>query len=508
MGSKSTVGAWKWRKNTSAIEWRIGRFPIAAPTPRELAGALPYIVVGIGADTGREDACVELVRSLAPDTGMAFVLIPHAVNPDDDLLEILGHRAAVPVAEMLPGIRPEPNRLYVLPAGMRANLKGGIFDLAGVSAGGNSIDHFFLSLAASQKTCAVGVLLSGPYGDGTKGLRAIEDQGGIAIVQNPGAGDAEMRHDGHAAQMPIDRFACELTQIARRFRESFEKGGRQHGEEEALPQLNVASRTVRRRFQSLQDLCHPAPDRPPHASSRHPERGRIRGLPGANPTELEALHENLWCLLRSGPRREDERRRIARELHDNISQKLALLEMDAHQIALQMVSDPDRARNELERVRSSIGALSEEVRRISRALHPSVIEDLGLTPAIRSLVEDFRDSEQLIATYQPDNVPDGIPLKVATGLYKIAQEALRNIAKHAGSTHVKVLLTGGSGRIRLQVIDSGKGFDVGEARSGFGVTGMEEHARMIRGALKIESEPGEGTRVTVDVPWPESPATA
>jgi signal transduction histidine kinase len=446
-------------ENTSAIEGaneprQIGIFPIVALPPGEFAGAVPYIVVGIGADTGGEDACVELFRSLAPDTGMAFVLIPHAVRPDTDLLAILTRCATVPVVEVLPGIRPEPDRLYVLPAGMHASLEGGIIGMEGVLAGGNSIDHFLRSLASSQKTRAVGVVLSGTHGDGAHGLRAIRGEGGIAIVQGAEAEGPAVRQDAlsieHADRiMPIDRIAGELNQIAHRFRQST------------------------------------------HAAFLR-----------TNPKEPGAVHEDLRCVLRSGPHQEDERHRIARELHDNISQKLALLEMDAHRIALQMVSDPDGARSELERLRTSIGALSEEVRRISRALHPSVIEDLGLTPAIRSLVEDFRHSEHAVTTFRPDHVPDGVPLKVATGLYRIAQEALRNVAKHAGGSHVRVLLTGGSGRIRLQVIDSGKGFRVHEARSGFGIIDMEERARTIQGVLKVESEPGEGTRVTVDVPWP------
>jgi two-component system CheB/CheR fusion protein len=179
-----------------------------------------------------------------------------------------------------------------------------------------------------------------------------------------------------------------------------------------------------------------------------------------------------------------------------------LLEIDAQQVEPQISSDPAQARDELERVRGAIGDLSEEVRRISHALHPSVIEDLGVGPAIRSLVEDFRDREHMIVTFRCQNVPDGIPLEIATGLYRITQEALRNVAKHAGKTHVKVLLQGVSGRIRLQVVDAGAGFDVAARSSGLGLISTAERVRIMQGKLAIESQPGEGTRVSVDVPLP------
>ena len=210
--------------------------------------------------------------------------------------------------------------------------------------------------------------------------------------------------------------------------------------------------------------------------------------------ELRALAASL---LQS---QEEERRRVARELHDDISQKLALLEIDAQQVEPKINADPARARHELERLRASIADLSEEVRRISHALHPSAIEDLGVGPAIRSLVEDFREREEMIVTFRAQDLPEGIPLEVATGLYRITQEALRNISKHAGKTHVKVLLDGEARRIRLQVIDSGKGFDPQARRLGLGLISIGERARIMQGTVSIESKPGEGTRIAVDVP--------
>jgi signal transduction histidine kinase len=215
---------------------------------------------------------------------------------------------------------------------------------------------------------------------------------------------------------------------------------------------------------------------------------------GRTQDELRALAGSLFTS------QEDERRRVARELHDDISQKLAVLAIESQQILPLMTNDPVRAAQDLEQLRVGLGALSEDVRRMSHALHPSVIDDLGISAALRTLVEEFREREHMIATVTVQDVPADIPIPVATALYRIVQEALRNVAKHAGRTHVKVILRRTEKAIRLQVIDFGNGFDVSAGRSGLGLVSMEERARMIEGTFGLESEPGEGTRITVDVP--------
>ena len=235
--------------------------------------------------------------------------------------------------------------------------------------------------------------------------------------------------------------------------------------------------------------------------SRHRERlasevaSTAREL-GRTQEELRILTGNLFSS------HEDERRRVARELHDDISQKLAVLEIDAQRVQDRLASDPAEAIRELERVRIAIGTLSEEVRKISHALHPSVIDDLGVAKALRALVEEFREREHMIATFFAQDVPENVPLQVATGLYRITQEALRNVAKHAGKTHVKVILKGGASALRLEVIDAGEGFDTASGPSGLGMISMEERTLMMHGRFTVESKLGEGTRITVDIPWP------
>jgi two-component system, chemotaxis family, CheB/CheR fusion protein len=234
------------------------------------------------------------------------------------------------------------------------------------------------------------------------------------------------------------------------------------------------------------------------------ERDRLASKVESTALELGRTQEELRMLAGSlFTSQEDERRRVARELHDDISQKLAALEIDTQQIEKQTAQGSASAVEQIEKVRAAIAALSEDVRKISHTLHPSVLDDLGVASGIRSLAEDFQERENMIVNVTAQNVPGNLPNTIAIGLYRITQEALRNVSKHAGRTHVKVMLKGSDGTLRLQVIDSGHGFDIHARRSGLGLISMEERARLMQGTFTVESEPGEGTRITVDVPWPQ-----
>ncbi len=219
--------------------------------------------------------------------------------------------------------------------------------------------------------------------------------------------------------------------------------------------------------------------------------------------ELDRSREELRALTGSlMTSQEDERRRLARELHDDISQRLAALSMLGDKALADITKDPMTARQELQQTLTQLGELSEEVRSLSHRLHPSMIEDLGLATALRSLTEEFGEREEMITTFFSRSVPETLPIEVATGLYRIAQEAFRNIAKHAGKTHVKVSLTGKDHRVQLRVADAGKGFDTERKRSGLGLTSIQERARLIGGTANIQSAPGEGTKITVSAPLP------
>ena len=134
------------------------------------------------------EAYLELFKQLAPDTGMSFVVIPHLLaDHKSHLVEILSRSTTLPISEIVDGVRPEPDHIYVLPPNTRARLNQGVLRLDARVPDGlpRSIDYFFRSLGAEQKTRAVGVVLSGTDADGALGLKAIKGEGGIAIVQSP-----------------------------------------------------------------------------------------------------------------------------------------------------------------------------------------------------------------------------------------------------------------------------------------------------------------------------------
>ncbi len=192
---------------------------------------------------------------------------------------------------------------------------------------------------------------------------------------------------------------------------------------------------------------------------------------------------------------EEERQRVARELHDDISQRLSLLDMQCAQ------AEAGNAEQMLA-IRSVVQSLNSDVRSISHRLHPAILKDLGLSAALRAIVQEFRRREGMPATYSESNLPDGLSQTVTTALYRITQEALRNISKHAGETHVKVSLAGSADKIRLQVRDFGTGFDQESDYPirGLGLVSMEERARVAGGTFSVKSSLGDGTTVIVEIP--------
>jgi two-component system CheB/CheR fusion protein len=152
-----------------------------------------------------------------------------------------------------------------------------------------------------------------------------------------------------------------------------------------------------------------------------------------------------------------------------------------------------------------IKAVNTDVRNLSHQLHPSILNDLGLPAALKELVDDFREHEKMFATYLGTMVPENIPTESAIAVYRIAQEALRNVSKHAGKTHVKIMLEGVGPWLQLEVRDLGTGFDTeGDMpRRGLGLVSMKERARIVGGSLVVKSALGEGTTVSLKVPLHE-----
>ncbi len=210
--------------------------------------------------------------------------------------------------------------------------------------------------------------------------------------------------------------------------------------------------------------------------------------------ELRGLTAHLFTV------QEEERQRVARELHDDISQRLSALEILLHEIETR-----DRKGVDLERIesaRSLVQSLNTDVRQISHRLHPAILQDLGLPAALKAMVQEFGHRENMPATYTSEALPDSWSSEAATAIYRIAQEALRNVSKHAGKTHVKVMLAGSDSQLELRVMDFGLGFDQDsdDPAHGLGMISMQERARLAGGTLAVKSSLGRGTTVTATVP--------
>ena len=197
---------------------------------------------------------------------------------------------------------------------------------------------------------------------------------------------------------------------------------------------------------------------------------------------------------------EQERARVARELHDDVTQHLARLAIDAAGLE-QAVAGPD-SRKTLRGLREGLVSLSEDVHNLSYQLHPSIVEDLGLADALRAECERFSRHPSVRARLTVQGLPETVPSATALGLFRVAQEALRNVVRHAGACQVKVSLAGTDGGLQLVVQDDGTGFDpVVQARQAtLGLASMRERLSLLDGELEVESRPGAGTTVLAWVP--------
>jgi signal transduction histidine kinase len=216
----------------------------------------------------------------------------------------------------------------------------------------------------------------------------------------------------------------------------------------------------------------------------------------------EGLRRLAAKLLRA---QEEERRRIAREMHDDWTQRLALLGIDLAKLE-KYVGAPAQALPLLRAMQQQLVALSEDVHGLSRQLHPSILDDLGLVEALRSECASFSRREGIAVNYRPDDVPAFLPKEAALCVYRVAQEALRNLAKHAAVSEAWVSLTASGPELVLCVRDQGVGFDPAAARAepGLGLSSMEERVRLVGAELAITSAPGQGTEVVVRVPLARS----
>ena len=235
-------------------------------------------------------------------------------------------------------------------------------------------------------------------------------------------------------------------------------------------------------------------------------RKRVQAVLDEKQAELERSRLELQALAgRLLTAQEDERRRISRELHDDLNQRLALVTLEIEGLQQHLPRSRRATVERLGTVRDQAVELSDVVHGLAYQLHASILDDLGLPAALESYLVDYRQREKVEVELRQERLTDPLPSDAASCLYRVAQEALRNVARHAGAAHVRLSLTQSDGGILMTVADDGVGFDVPNeenAGSSLGIVGMQERVRLVEGRFSLASRRGEGTRVEVWVPVP------
>ena len=262
-----------------------------------------------------------------------------------------------------------------------------------------------------------------------------------------------------------------------------------------------------RELESTMGAVQPGLEEPRvHTNFSDPDLRRIATVFNTMLDRLE--HERHLSAQRVLQAQERERQRVARELHDQTGQALTheIISLD---LLLERTSDA-KARQQLEAVKRTLEETLEEVHRMSQDLRPSVLDDLGLVPALRTLVKQATGPE---VTLHVDGLRERLPPPIETALYRIAQEALTNANKYARASRVVIDLRCLDGQVRLRVRDDGAGFDPGSipereepGRAGLGIFGMRERATLLRGTLEIHSAPLKGTEVVAQLPLEDNHA--
>ena len=428
---------------------------------------MPFPLVLIDASAGGLEASVEILRALPPHTGLSVVPITHlSSDQKSQLAEILGRQTALNI-DQLHSVRDELRSAQNYALSVIESLEVPIAVLThGLEI--RTVNTAFCRLAGVSSQD----LQQRPFPHlaallwGMESVRAELDR----LRQAGQPVSFKLEHETTGAESQVLLVRGQMLQT----------------EDEPVILISVENVTEQRKAEKL--LASANVNGAGHSESTTQEL--VRGQ-----NELRMLTASLF------QSHEEERRQIARELHDDVSQQLAILDMELDEL-LAHSGQTGHFADRVQTVRDRAAALSQDVRRISHRLHPAMLEDLGLGQALRALVEEFGTNESMPASFRSRSVPDPVPPEVAGALYRIAEEALQNIVKHAGKTHVKALLEGRSQRLRLEIADFGEGFDLEEVQKGVGLIGMEERARSVGGTLTVSASLGKGTSIVVDIPMP------
>jgi signal transduction histidine kinase/ABC-type uncharacterized transport system substrate-binding protein len=199
---------------------------------------------------------------------------------------------------------------------------------------------------------------------------------------------------------------------------------------------------------------------------------------------------------------EMERTRLSSELHDDFSQRLAVLTLGLENVSETLPDSQQDAKRQLREFINLASEIGADIHTVSHRLHSSLLETLGLEPGVRALCEEFSARQGIQVVFSAENIPSRVPPNLALCLFRTVQEGLQNLKKHSGATQAQVRLRKDGDRLFLSVSDQGAGFDAKKMRNNatLGLRSMGERARLVGGLFEIHSEPGKGTRIDVYVP--------
>ena len=202
---------------------------------------------------------------------------------------------------------------------------------------------------------------------------------------------------------------------------------------------------------------------------------------------------------------EEERRRIAQELHDDTLQQVVVVQRQLHTIEETIPAVGDTAHASVGQALSTTEGLMDSLREFTHQLRPPALDELGVVTCLRRLVAELSDQTAIDASVVVEGVERRVGSDRELALFRIAQEALRNVERHARASTLRLTLTFAADRVALTVLDDGRGFEyppvnVEDSRSGLGLLGMQERSSLLGGELRISTRPGEGTQVTSVIP--------
>jgi signal transduction histidine kinase len=199
---------------------------------------------------------------------------------------------------------------------------------------------------------------------------------------------------------------------------------------------------------------------------------------------------------------EEERKRIARELHDDLNQRMALISIELEQIGQVLENKTGGLAGRIKGLQTKAAEIATEIHHIAYKLHPSKLEHLGLASALRSFCSEFSRSRQLNIDFINKPISASIPAEATLCVFRVAQECLQNAAKYSGASRINVVLSEADASVSLVVSDNGCGFEInsGTMTRGLGFTSIRERLRLVNGTISVHSKPGSGTDINISVP--------